>query len=208
MAPKIQSIEVDEQFEIDEKFEDESDTEFDNDSDHKPREDPKKLTKEKKPKQAKQPKKQKNEMFEDESDDDEIENKNKKINYNSDDNSDDNSDHNEKGKKQKRGESGPVSMTLIKKMTAKYGDDLPEMDPKQLKIICDALIKTIVTEVMDGNNVTLMNHMSFKRVKRAARTHRIPKSTEVITKPAHFVMTMDVKPALKKTFTEIDVDDE
>lgn len=108
--------------------------------------------------------------------------------------------------KKKRADIGPVSSTLIKRMKEMFKDELPDISQKDMKIVCDSFVKMIVSEVKEGKNITLMNHMTFKRVKRAERTHSIPKTNNKVVKPAHFVMTMEVKPALKKVFCDVDVD--
>jgi nucleoid DNA-binding protein len=76
-------------------------------------------------------------------------------------------------------------------------------------------VKTLVASVLEGDKVTLTNHMTFKRALRAERTHKVPakkskdgKVTEAksVTKKAHYVMTMEVKPALKAKFEALDID--
>ena len=79
---------------------------------------------------------------------------------------------------------------------------------KDIKAICDCFIKTLVAEVMKGEKITLTNHMTFKRAYRKERIHKAPKSGIEVTKPEHYVMTMEVKPDLKKKFFDVKVEDE
>jgi nucleoid DNA-binding protein len=113
----------------------------------------------------------------------------------------------------KRASSSAVSMTMVNKMYEMFKDDLADFNKKDVKSIADLFIKTLITEVLDGEKVTLTNNMTFKRSLRAERTHKVPakkdkegnivtKSQEV-NKKAHYVMTMEVKPALKSKFQEV-----
>lgn len=76
---------------------------------------------------------------------------------------------------------------------------------KEIKAICESFIKVLVSQVKEGKTVSFKNHMSFKRVERGERTHKNPKTNEDIVKPAHYVMTMTVMPALKDQFEELPV---
>lgn len=78
---------------------------------------------------------------------------------------------------------------------------------KEVKEICETFVKTLVNNVLGGTNVNFTNHMSFTRRARAARVYKNLKTKESITKPRHYVMTMAVKPNLKKQFDEIEVVD-
>lgn len=76
---------------------------------------------------------------------------------------------------------------------------------KEVKEVCEAFVKTLVGSVLEGKNVNFTNHMSFARRVRAARVYKNLKTKESITKPKHYVMTMAVKPNLKKQFDEVAV---
>lgn len=77
---------------------------------------------------------------------------------------------------------------------------------KDIKIICDCFIKTMVAQVMEGDKVTMTNHMTFKRAARKERTHITPRTGVEVVKPAHYVMAMEVKPMLKNQFQQLKVD--
>lgn len=81
-----------------------------------------------------------------------------------------------------------------------------KLSQKDLKTVCEAFVKTLVLQVKDGNTVSFTNNMTFKRVVRDDRTHKNPKTGEEVFKPAHYVMTMEVKPMLKRQFEEVKVD--
>jgi len=90
-------------------------------------------------------------------------------------------------------------------------ESLPEsikLRQKDLKVVCEVFIKTLVDQVKTGNTVSFTNNMTFKRVKRDDRMHKNPKTGEEVFKPAHYVMTMEVKPMLKKKFEGVTVTDE
>lgn len=101
--------------------------------------------------------------------------------------------------------AGCVSMDLVRQMMKNNAFPHGEINQTKVKIICDMFIKTVIESVKAGENVTLTNYLTFKRAKRAERVHKIPKSEETVTKPAHYVMTIDVKPALKKEFETLQV---
>ena len=73
--------------------------------------------------------------------------------------------------------------------------------------VCDAFISTLIDHVKTGKSVSLKNCITFKRVLRGDRNHKNPKTGEGIFKKAHYVMTMDVKPALRREFEELVVAD-
>ena len=76
---------------------------------------------------------------------------------------------------------------------------------KELKEICEAFVKTLVDNVKKGETVSFTNNMTFKRQQRCARTYKNLKTGEAINKPPHYVLCMQVKPALKKAFDELEV---
>lgn len=99
----------------------------------------------------------------------------------------------------------PVPMPLVKRVADTLGDEIGKVTLKDIKAICEAFVKTIVQETLQGSTVALPNFMTFKRVLRNQRTHKNPKTKEEIVKPAHYVLTMDVKAQLKKSFEGVEV---
>lgn len=83
-----------------------------------------------------------------------------------------------------------------------------EASAEDVRKICDSFLSTLVANVKEGKNVSFKNALSFKRVLRADRNHKKPKTDEVIFKKAHYVMSMDVKPTLRKAFEEIEVSED
>ena len=98
-----------------------------------------------------------------------------------------------------------VSLKMAKEVKEVMGEYATDLSQDKIQKVCNALMKVIVDQVKSGKNVTLTNHMSFKRVLRKERVHRNPKTGEVITKPAHFVFKMEVKQAMKAQFEELDI---
>lgn len=108
--------------------------------------------------------------------------------------------------KKSRVVNGCVSIQIVKQMMDKLPDEVPSnMSQKAIKAICDTFVKTVIENVKSGNNVTLTNYMTFKRALREERTHKVPKSDKVVTKPEHYVMCIDVKPALKTQFADVEI---
>lgn len=79
------------------------------------------------------------------------------------------------------------------------------LSTKDVKTVCEVFVKSLVSQVKTGGAVSFTNNMTFKRVTRDDRTHKNPKTGEEVFKPAHYVMVMEVKQALKKQFEEIPV---
>jgi nucleoid DNA-binding protein len=107
-------------------------------------------------------------------------------------------------------------MALVNKMYELFGDELSDFKKSDTKRLADLFMRTVVDEVMAGNNVTLTNHMTFKRAARKARDHKVPVPVrnkdkdsdavpKIVHKDAHYVMTMEVKPALKSRFEAVAV---
>ncbi len=115
-----------------------------------------------------------------------------------------NSDSEATGDKKKRIVNGCVSMEIVKQVAAAIPD--VDMSQKNIKLILDTFVKTVIENCKSGTNVTLTNYMTFKRSERQERTHKVPNSDKTVVKPKHYVLTIDVKPALKKQFEEIVVD--
>jgi nucleoid DNA-binding protein len=114
-------------------------------------------------------------------------------------------DDDDDDKQRKR--SSAVPAAIVKMVKDAVSDEL-DITLKSTKLICDALFKVIIDQVEAGENVTLTNHFTFKRVYRAERTHKVISTGESMTKPEHYTMTVQVKPALKNRLFELEVDAE
>lgn len=90
--------------------------------------------------------------------------------------------------------------------TALSPEIVEKLKTKGVKEVCEAFIKTLVSEVKCGKTVSFTNNFTFARRVRTARNYKNLKTGDPINKPAHFVMTMSVKPALKKEFDTIKCD--
>lgn len=101
----------------------------------------------------------------------------------------------------------PVPMPLAKKVSETLGEEL-KISQKDIKTVCEAFVKTVVNETMAGRTVALPNYFTFKPMLRKERTHKNPQTKEEIFKPAHWVLSMDVKANLKKVFEGVKVDPE
>ena len=109
------------------------------------------------------------------------------------------------GEAKKRNMSA-VSGEFVSQVQKALPEDLSaKLRVKDVKEICEAFVKTLVGNVMDGKNVNFTNHMSFARRVRAARVYKNLKTKESIEKPKHYVLSMTVKPNLKKAFDAIEV---
>jgi nucleoid DNA-binding protein len=119
----------------------------------------------------------------------------------------------EDGGKKKRATSSAVSHAILEKMIRLYGsNELSHYKQMEVKKICDLFVKTIVTMVMNDEKVTLTNHVSFRRTLRKERDRMVPSKAKgqakTVHKASHYVMTMEMKPALKARFDELPISDE
>lgn len=100
------------------------------------------------------------------------------------------------------------SSEFVSSVQASLSEELSsKLKVKELKEICETFVKTLVTSVLEGKNINFTNHMSFARKVRAARVYKNLKTKESITKPKHYVMTMAIKPHLRKQFDEIPLEE-
>jgi len=105
----------------------------------------------------------------------------------------------------------PVSYPLasqVKKTLLEMYPDNNIKNVNETKQVCEAFMHTIVDNVMRGNNIALINYMTFKRVLRQARAHSNPQTGEPIMVDKHYVMGVDIKKDLKQAFKSIAVEDE
>lgn len=103
-----------------------------------------------------------------------------------------------------------VPMALVKEIQPMLESDHDiQITLKDLKTILEVFVKTTVEKVLSGTPVTFTKHFTLKRVLRNARTHINPSDKtgeSKIQKPAHYVLSMDVKPNLKEIFENEEVD--
>ena len=192
----------------DEKEKKASDTEVEETEEEKEEEEVKeKKTKEVKEKKTKEVKEKKTKDVKEKKQVREKKTKATKVEKKESESDADNEDESEgKSKKEKK---GSVPVDLIKQMME--DPNMPSgMTIKAAKAICECYMRTVFEKVKQGESVTLTNWMTFKRALRAERTHYVPSKEnptaekKKIVKPAHYVMTIDVKPALKAEFEEIE----
>jgi len=103
----------------------------------------------------------------------------------------------------------PVSYPLasqVKKTLMEMYPDNGIKNVNETKQVCEAFMHTIVDNVMSGNNIALINYMTFKRVLRQARAHSNPQTGEPIMVDKHYVMAVDIKKDLKQAFKSIPVE--
>lgn len=74
-----------------------------------------------------------------------------------------------------------------------------------VKLVAEAFVNLLVTSTCNGDSITFTNLFTFKRALRDNRTHKNPRDNTPIFKPAHYVLTMEVKPQLKEHFGQIPV---
>jgi nucleoid DNA-binding protein len=101
-----------------------------------------------------------------------------------------------------------VSSDFVSTVQAALSEELAaKLKVKDVKELCEAFVKTLVDKVRSGETVSFTNNMTFKRQVRSARTYKNLKTGDPIKKPPHYVMSMQIKPALKKVFDELEVAD-
>lgn len=103
-----------------------------------------------------------------------------------------------------------VKVTTPEKLIKQVKDDLVtkgdlKLSEADIKAVINSAFANIISQVESGQSVTFTNLVTFKRALRGARVHKNPKTGEPIEKGAHYVMTMELKSALKKHFSGIEV---
>lgn len=96
-----------------------------------------------------------------------------------------------------------VPTEFVKLLKDDMGDT--KLSSKDIKAVAESFVRILVSQIKSGSSVSFTNNMTFKRALRGDRTHKNPKTGEEVFKKAHYVMCMDVKPALKKVFEDIKV---
>lgn len=95
-----------------------------------------------------------------------------------------------------------ISPSFVEAMMIATNGQLSKNDTKSF---CEKFVKVLVTKVKNGENVGFRNNIIFSRALRKARTYKNPKTKESVDKEAHYIMTMRVKPTLKRAFEEIEI---
>jgi len=99
-----------------------------------------------------------------------------------------------------------VSSDFVSTVQGQLSEELSgKLKIKDVKELCEAFVKTLVDKVRGGETVSFTNNMTFKRQVRSARTYKNLKTGDPIKKPPHYVMSMQIKPALKKQFDDLPV---
>lgn len=110
-------------------------------------------------------------------------------------------------------EDGPVGTApwnLVKETQAVLKEDGITLSREQLKTICDTFINLAVAQVREGRSVCFRGNFTIKRVLRQKRVHRDPRPDadgEEIVKPAHYAIGIEMKPALKQSLAEREIDE-
>ena len=102
---------------------------------------------------------------------------------------------------------GMVPWAVVTETQGKLADKL-EISQKDLKLICDTFMNAVIQRVQNDESVCFRGNMTLKRVLRKERTHRNPKTGEEILKPAHYSMKLELKPALKEAFADLEVEED
>ena len=104
--------------------------------------------------------------------------------------------------------NGMAPWAVVKETQNQLAEKL-QISQKDLKLICDTFMNAVILKVQDeGESVCFRGNFTLKRVLRKERTHRNPKTGAEIIKPAHYAMALEMKPALKEAFNNIDVVEE
>lgn len=98
--------------------------------------------------------------------------------------------------------SSCISMKIIRALQNNL-DGYCDVSLKDLKVISETLIKTIVALVKNGKRVCLTNHMTFTRKWMARRQAFVPSLGKIVTVPGHYTMGMKLRAQLKAAFAEI-----
>ena len=80
-----------------------------------------------------------------------------------------------------------------------------EMTIVQTQAVLDAFVRVIIRDTMAGETTTISNFISFDRVFEKERVYTVP-NKDPVTKPAHYKMKVGVKPAVKRLFLSVPVE--
>ena len=95
-----------------------------------------------------------------------------------------------------------VSPSFVESMMIATNGQLSKKDTKSF---CEIFVKVLVTKIKNGDSVGFRNNLIFSRSLRKARAYKNPKTKESVDKKAHYIMTMRVKPTLKRALEEIEI---
>jgi nucleoid DNA-binding protein len=102
-----------------------------------------------------------------------------------------------------------VSTDFVSAVQSSLPEDLvAKLKVKEIKEVCETFVKVLVDKVKAGETVSFTNNMTFKRQVRSKRVYKNLKTGDPIEKPPHYVMSMQIKPALKRVFDEVKVVEE
>lgn len=104
---------------------------------------------------------------------------------------------------EKKRNASIVSKSFVSKIVENLNKKHKFADVKQ---VSEAFIKLLISSTSTGESITFTNLFTFKRALRDNRTHKNPRDNTPIFKPAHYVLTMEVKPQLKDQFGLITTD--
>lgn len=96
-----------------------------------------------------------------------------------------------------------VSGDFVKAIKETLGET--KLTNKDIKAVAESFIQVLVSQLKEGKSVSFTNHFTFKRALRGDRTHKNPKTGEEVFKKAHYVLSVDVKPSLKKVIESLPV---
>ena len=113
-------------------------------------------------------------------------------------------------KKVKKGTLSPIPVNVVKVIKQKMDTEHPGMikNMTEIKLVTEKFLETIVEMTKSQKSVALPNYFTFKPVRRNERVHRNPQNGELVKKPAHFVLCMDVKNKLKSEFASLPIEKE
>ena len=99
-----------------------------------------------------------------------------------------------------------VSTDFVSHVHTQLSEELAaKLKQKDVKELCEAFVKALVDDVKDGKAVSFTNNMSFRRKLRGARTYKNLKTGDPMKKEQHYVISMEVKPALKRVIETLPV---
>lgn len=108
------------------------------------------------------------------------------------------SGHASKPEKKKEEKRIKPPTALVTSIIERLQENNKQVSKDDVELVCGAMIDTIVEMVKEGKTVTFNHKMTFKRALRDERVCKNLADKTSFTKQAHYVMAVDVMPALKK----------
>ena len=103
-----------------------------------------------------------------------------------------------------------ISDTYAKKVLEFINTDEPtqslNVTIKAAQTLLNGFVRMLIADTAAGRVNSITNFVTFKREVRKARDHKNPQTLDVVHVPDHYVMKVDIKPAVKNLLKALPID--